>query len=142
MHSGDMGKWCPTDDAELATGWRLWLELSDRVFPDPSWDGTPADAIRQIRALLDACESIRADYLAETPRPSAALLQLLQSMAFVASFSVDLWHDDTHPLDDERAQLLHGDLASFVDHVAGVRAALAQGGGWAALERPWGLPVD
>ena len=64
MHSGCMGKWCPADDAELATGWRLWLELSDRVWPDPSWDGTPADAIRQVRALLAVCEDIRHGRLA------------------------------------------------------------------------------
>ncbi|MCP2250740.1 hypothetical protein LX86_009535 [Lentzea aerocolonigenes] len=138
-----MGKWSPADDAELAAGWRLWLELSDRVWPDPSWNGTPADAIRQVRELLAACESIRLDYLAESTRPSVALLQLLQSMPFVASFPVDLWHDDTHPLDVERAELLHGDLASFAQHVAGVRAALARGGGWVELDRrPWGLPVD
>ncbi|MEU0877619.1 hypothetical protein ABZ345_03385 [Lentzea sp. NPDC005914] len=138
-----MGTWFPADDAELAAGWRLWLELSDRVYPDPSWDGTGADAIRQVRDLLAACESIRSDYLAESSQPSVALLQLLQSMPFVASFPVDLWHDDTHPLDVERAELLHGDLASFADHVAGVRAALAQGGGWVELDRrPWGLPVD
>ncbi len=138
-----MGTWCPADDAELATGWRLWLELVDRVWPDPSWDGTPADAMRQVRSLLAACEEIRTDYLAESPRPSVALLQLLQSMAFVASFPVDLWQGDTHPLDVDRAELLHGDLASFASHVAGVRAALARGGGWAELDRrPWGLPVD
>ncbi|MEV6240676.1 hypothetical protein [Lentzea sp. NPDC051838] len=138
-----MGTWFPSDDAELAAGWRLWLELSDRVYPDPSWDGTPADAIRGVRDLLAACESIRVDYLAESSEPSVALLQLLQSMPFVASFPVDLWHDDTHPLDVERAELLHGDLASFAQHVAGVRAALAQGGGWVELDRrPWGLPVD
>ena len=138
-----MGAWRPADDAELATGWRLWLELVDRVYPDPSWDGTPADAIRQVRDLLSACDSIRADYLAESTQPSVALLQLLESMRFVASFPVDLWHDDTHPLDVERAELLHGDLASFAQHVAGVRAALARGGGWVELDRrPWGLPVD
>jgi hypothetical protein len=138
-----MGTWCPADDAELAAGWRLWLELSDRVWPDQSWDGTPAHVIRQIRALLEACEEIRHDYVAESVRPSVALVQLLQSMAFVASFPVDLWHDDTHPLDVERAELLHGDLASFAEHVAGVRAALARGGGWVELDRrTWGLPVD
>ncbi|GGU19486.1 hypothetical protein [Lentzea flava] len=138
-----MSAWFPADDAELTAGWRLWLELSDRVYPDASWDGTPADAIRQVRELLAACEAIRLDYLAETTQPSVALLQLLQSMPFVASFPVDLWHDDTHPLDVERAELLHGDLASFAQHVAGVRAALARGGGWVELDRrPWGLPVD
>lgn len=138
-----MGTWSPVDEAELAAGWRLWLELADRVWPDSSWDGTPADVIRQIRSLLAACEEIRASYVAESPDPSMAFLQLLQSMSFVASFPVDLWHDDTHPLDVERAELLHGDLASFADHVAGVRAALARGGGWVELDRrPWGLPVD
>ncbi|MGZ3141706.1 hypothetical protein ACVDFE_06860 [Lentzea chajnantorensis] len=138
-----MGAWRPADDAELTAGWRLWLELADRVYPGPSWDGTPADAIRQVRDLLAACDSIRTDYLTESPSPSAALLQLLQSMTFVASFPVDLWHDDVHPLDVERAELLHGDLASFAEHVAGVRAALARGGGWVDLDRrPWGLPVD
>ena len=138
-----MGAWMPAVDAELPAGWRLGRELSDRVYPDPSWDGTPADAIRQVRELLAACELIRLDYLAETAQPSVALLQLLQSMPFVASFPVDLWHDDTHPLDVERAELLHGDLASFAQHVAGVRAALARGGGWVELDRrPWGLPVD
>ncbi|GLZ33188.1 hypothetical protein Lesp02_53760 [Lentzea sp. NBRC 105346] len=140
-----MGTWRPKDEAELAAGWSLWLELSTRVWPDPSWDGTPADAIRQVRDLLSACEQIRSSYEAEAAAPSVALLQLLQSMTFVASFPVDLWHDDTHPLDVERAALLHGDLASFAEHVAGVRAALARGGGWASLDaerRPWGLPVD
>ncbi|KOV89037.1 hypothetical protein [Nocardia sp. NRRL S-836] len=138
-----MGAWRPADDAELASGWRLWLELVDRVYPDPSWDGTPADAIRQVRDLLAACDTIRRSYLAESSQPSAALLQLLESLTFVASFPVDLWHDDFHPLDVERAELLHADLASFADHVAGVRAALARGGGWVELDRrPWGLPVD
>lgn len=140
-----MGAWRPRDDDELAAGWRLWLELSTRVWPDPSWDGTPADAIRQVRELLAACEEVRASYVASSCAPSSAFLQLLQSMALVASLPVGLWYDDTLPLDAEHLALLHGDLATFAEHVAGVRAALARGGGWASLDaerRPWGLPVD
>jgi hypothetical protein len=140
-----MGTWQPGDDAELVAGWRLWLELSTCVWPDPSWDGTPAGVIRQVRDLLAVCEEIREDYVAESAGPAPAVLQLLQSMTFVASFPVHLWYDDTHPLDAERAELLHGDLAAFAAHVAGVRGALARGGGWEALDAerpPWGLPVD
>lgn len=129
-----MTTWQPRGEAELSAGWRLWLELSTRLWPDGDWDGTPAEAVRALRALSLACGEIHAAYLESGAPKSAQVVGLLHSVVFAASLPVGLWQDDRAPLDADRAALLHSDLAGFVDHVAGVRAVLAQGGGWAELE--------
>jgi hypothetical protein len=125
--------WTPRNDAELTAGWRLWLELSTQIWPDATWDGTPADAIRRLRELFSLCDTIESDYLAESPEKSAEIVGLLQSMVVAASTPMELWWDDTYPLDEERAALLHADLACFADHAEGVRRLLGLGGGWSAL---------
>jgi hypothetical protein len=129
-----METWQPGDEAELAAGWRLWLELSARGWPGQHWDGTPADAVRPLRELIGACEEVHAAYLAESRTPSARIVQLLQSVVMVASLPFGLWWEDSHELDAERAALLHSDLAGFVEHAAAIRALLAAGGGWAEFD--------
>lgn len=99
MHWSTSVPWTPHDDAELTAGWRLWLELSDRVWPDHTWSGAPADAIRQIRGLLQTCNDIHADYLASSANGSGDIVRLLQSMIFAAWLPVELWADDKAPLD-------------------------------------------
>jgi hypothetical protein len=125
--------WTPKNDAELTAGWRLWLELSTQVWPDATWDGTPADAVRRLRELFAICDDIQTEYLAASPERSAEIVGLLRSMFLAAFAPVRLWCDDVHPLDEERAALLHADLAGFADHADGVRKLLAVGGGWSAL---------
>lgn len=129
-----MVMWQPGDEAELAAGWRLWLELSTRGWPGPDWDGTPADAVRPLRELIAACEEVHAGYLAESRTPSAVIVQLLQSIVMVASLPIGLWCEDSHQVDAERAALLHSDLAGFVEHASAIRALLAAGGGWAEFD--------
>jgi hypothetical protein len=125
--------WAPKNDAELTAGWRLWLELSTQIWPDATWDGSPADAVRRLRELYAICDEIQAEYLAESPEKSAEIVGLLRSMTSAASTAVGPWHNDPRPLDEERATLLHADLACFADHADGVRQLLAVGGGWPAL---------
>jgi hypothetical protein len=125
--------WSPKNDAELTAGWRLWLELSTQVWPDATWDGTAADAVRRLRELFTICDEIETEYLAESPEPSAEIVRLLQSMFLAASAPMALWWDDVDPLDVERDALLHADLACFADHADSIRTLLAVGGGWAAL---------
>jgi hypothetical protein len=126
--------WTPRSDAELTAGWRLWLELSTQIWPDATWDGTPADAIRRLRELFSLCDTIQSDFLAESgAEKSAEIVGLLQSMVVAAATPMELWWDDTYPLDEERTALLHADLACFADHAEGVRRLLAVGGGWTSL---------
>ncbi len=82
---------------------------------------------------MATCDEILCDYLAAGGSDSAEVAALLRSMYPAASWTCELWHDDTAPLDSERAALLHSDLAGFTDHVLGVQTLLAQGGGWASL---------
>ncbi|RKT51677.1 hypothetical protein [Saccharothrix australiensis] len=124
-----MGAWLPRDGTESAAGWRLWLALSGRVWPDASWDGTPASAVAGLRGIAAACGEIRAACPADAP-----VLRLVDSVVFVVSLPLELWWDDHLPVDADRAALLHGDLAGVVEHAAEVRAVLAAGGGWAELE--------
>jgi hypothetical protein len=127
-------EWSPKNDAELVAGWRLWLELSTQVWPDATWDGTPADAVCRLRVLLRVCDEIQTEYIAESPEKSAEIVRLLQSMFLAATTLVALWWDDDwDSLDDERAALLRADLACFADHADGVRTLLAVGGGWSAM---------
>ncbi|WP_158884644.1 hypothetical protein [Amycolatopsis anabasis] len=125
--------WTPADDAELAAGWRLWLELSDRTWPNATWNGTPADAVRQLRELLAACDEIESEFRAASPRKSADILRLIQSIVVTTAPAIDLWWDDPHPLDPERAALLHADLSHFADHATQLLTALATGGNWLTL---------
>jgi hypothetical protein len=125
--------WAPKNDAELTAGRQLWIELSTQPWPDATWDGTPADAVRRLRELFGICDKIQAEYLAVSPEKSAEIVGLLRSMTSAASEAIGLWHDDPHPLDEVRAALLHADLACFADHADGVRQLLAVGGGWHAL---------
>ncbi|MBN6041312.1 hypothetical protein [Amycolatopsis sp. 195334CR] len=115
--------WTPEDDADLLAGWRLWLELSDQVWPDGSWTGTPADAIRRIRELLAVCDELE----------RGTLTPLVQSMFLTTGAAVGLWRDDDRPLDVDRAALLHADLAVVAEHIDRVLTALAAGGGWTDL---------
>ncbi|MBE1499563.1 hypothetical protein H4696_006663 [Amycolatopsis lexingtonensis] len=127
------GRWVPRDHDELTAGWRLWLELGSSAWPRPGWDGTPAEAVRGLRELMGACEEILAGYLAAGGSQAAEVAALLRSMYLAAGWTWKLWQGDTLPLDDERAELLHRDLAGFADHAQGVRTLLAEGGGWASL---------
>jgi len=122
------GQWVPRDHDELTAGWRLWLELGSSVWPRPDWDGSAAEAVRGLRELMTACDEILASC-----SPSTEVAALLRSMYLAASWTWKLWQGDTLPLDDERAEMLHRDLAGFADHALGVRALLAEGGGWASL---------
>ncbi|GAA1338231.1 hypothetical protein [Saccharothrix algeriensis] len=124
-----MGTWQPRDEHESAAGWRLWLALSGRLWPDGSWDGTPAAAVAGLRGIASACAEIRSACPGDAP-----VLRLVDSVVFVVSLPLELWRDDHVPVDADRAALLHGDLAGVVEHAAGVRAVLASGGGWAELE--------
>ena len=126
--------WTPNDEAELVAGWRLWLELSDRAWPTAAWDGTPADAAGQLRELLAACDGIETAYRADVEKPSPAFLGMIRSLVFAASPVFGLWWDDFAPLDDERAALLHEDLARFAAQAEQVLTLLAANGGWAALD--------
>lgn len=125
--------WVPTEDAEVAAGWRLWLELSDGAWPGADWSGTPADAVRRIGDVLSACSDIEAEYLAASADPSKKLLRMLRSVYFVGFAPMELWRHDDGPLDPRRAELLHRDLEVFAGHVEAVLARLAEGGGWTAL---------
>ncbi|MBE1499562.1 hypothetical protein H4696_006662 [Amycolatopsis lexingtonensis] len=127
------GQWMPRDHDELAAGWRLWLELGSGAWPRPDWDGSPDEAVRGLCELLDACDRILTDYLASGGSADAEVAGLIRSMHLSASWIRELWAGDTTPLDDERMALLHGDLAGFADHAAGVRTLLAEGGGWTSL---------
>lgn len=124
-----MGSWVPRDETESAAGWRLWLALSTRVWPDGEWDGTPASAVARLQEVVRACNAIRSACPADAP-----VSRLVDSVVFVVSLPLELWRDDREPVDADRAALLHGDLAGVVEHAAGVRAVLASGGGWAELE--------
>lgn len=126
-----MDGWRPRDEAEAAAGWRLWLALSGRLWPSAEWDGTPAAAVGGLRAIIAECDGIRRTYPGDR---AASVLRLVDSVVFVVSLPVELWRDDVLPVDADRAALLHSDLAGVVEHVAGVRAVLARGGGWAELE--------
>ncbi|OKI39435.1 hypothetical protein A6A25_03710 [Saccharothrix sp. CB00851] len=123
--------WRPRDEVESAAGWRLWLALSGRLWPSAEWDGTPAQAVGGLRAVLAECDGIRGAYAGDR---TAAVLRLVDSVVFVLSLPLELWRDDVLPVDADRAALLHSDLAGAVEHLAEVRAVLAGGGGWAELE--------
>jgi len=126
--------WTPHDEAELVAGWRLWLELSDRTWPTAAWDGTPADAARQLRDLVAACDDIETSYRAAAGEPSAEFIRLIQALVLTSGAAIELWSDDYAPLDAERAELLHGDLARFATQAAQVLTLLAANGGWAGLD--------
>lgn len=125
--------WSPRDESELTAGWRLWLELRDRVWPDTTWTGTPADAVRRLRELQTACDGIEQDHRRESPGGEAALSGLVRSLVFAMSPAIELWADDDAPLDAERAALLHADLANFAALAEHILTALAEGGGWSTL---------
>jgi hypothetical protein len=131
--------WIPRDQHELTAGWRLWLELGSSAWPRPGWDGRPGEAVRGLRELTHACNGILADYLADGGSDDADVAALIRSMFVAASWTCELWTDDAvepgaaEPLDADRLALLHGDLAGFADHAGGVRALLAEGGGWTSL---------
>ncbi|MEV6832413.1 hypothetical protein [Amycolatopsis sp. NPDC051102] len=127
--------WTPHDEAELVAGWRLWLELSDRGWPTAAWDGTPAGAVRRLRELLDACDEIETGYRAAVGEPSAGFLRLVQGLVVTAGTAIELWFDDFEPLDDDRAALLHEDLARFAGQAERVLTVLAVNGGWTGLDR-------
>jgi len=127
------GQWVPRDQDELTAGWRLWLELGSCVWPRPDWDGSPAEAVRGVRELMKACDEILAGYLAAGGSQSSEVAALLRSMYLGASWTWKAWQGDTLPLDDERAEMLHRDLAGFADHARGVQTLLARGGGWTSL---------
>lgn len=122
------GQWVPRDHDELTAGWRLWLELGSSAWPRPDWDGSAAEAVRGLRELMTACDEIL-----RSCSQSTEVAALLRSMYLAASWTWKLWQGDTLPLDDERAEMLHRDLACFADHALGVRTLLAEGGGWASL---------
>ncbi len=126
--------WTPHDEAELVAGWRLWLELSDRAWPTAAWDGTPADAARQLRELVAACDDIETSYRAATREPSAEFMALIQGLVLTTGAAIELWCDDFAPLDSERAELLHGDLAQFAEQAERVLTLLAANGGWTGLD--------
>jgi hypothetical protein len=126
--------WTPHDEAELVAGWRLWLELSDRAWPTAAWDGTPADAARQLRELLAACDDIETACRAAAGQPSAAFVRMIQGLVLTAGAVIELWFDDFDPLDDARAALLHEDLAQFAEQAQQVLTLLASNGGWAGLD--------
>jgi hypothetical protein len=127
--------WTPHDEAELIAGWRLWLELRDRAWPNASWDGTPAGASRQLLELVAACNEVETDYRAATPEPSGAIVAMVQSLVFAASTCIELWFDAFEPLEGERAGLLHADLAGFGEHADRILNLLAASGGWTGFER-------
>ncbi|MEW2499058.1 hypothetical protein ACQPXB_05600 [Amycolatopsis sp. CA-161197] len=126
--------WKPSDDAELVAGWRLWLELSDRAWPTAAWDGTPADAVKQLRELLDALDDIETVYRESSADPSEEFVHVIQALALCASAVIGLWWDDFAPLDSDRAPKLHEDLQRFAAHAEQVLTLLATHGGWAALD--------
>jgi len=126
--------WTPSGEAELVAGWRLWLELSDRTWPTAAWDGTPADAARQLRELVAACDDIETSYRAAAGEPSAEFLSMIQGLVLATGAAIELWADDYAPLDADRAELLHGDLAQFAEQAERVLTLLAANGGWAGLD--------
>lgn len=128
------GHWTPHDDAELTAAWRLWLELGTGSWPGPDWDGTPADAVRGLDRLFTTCDEILSAYQREGGPSDSGVAGLVRSIFLASNWTLELWRGDTAPLDAERAALLHADLAGFADHVTGVRALLAAGGGWASLQ--------
>ncbi|UOX87112.1 hypothetical protein MUY14_36120 [Amycolatopsis sp. FBCC-B4732] len=121
------GQWVPRDHEELTAGWRLWLELGSSAWPRPGWDGSPDEAVRGLRELVQACAEIIAT------AGGTEVAGFVRSMHLAASWICELWQGDTTPLDGERVALLHSDLAGFADHAEGVRTLLAEGGGWASL---------
>lgn len=123
-----MGAWQPRDEVESGAGWRLWMALSARVWPDESWDGTPAAAVAGLHEIAWECAALRSACPGDAP-----VLRLVDSVVFVLSLPLELWRDDHLPVDADRAALLHSDLAGIVEHFAGVRTVLAEGGGWAEL---------
>ncbi|WP_033292041.1 hypothetical protein [Amycolatopsis jejuensis] len=125
--------WTPLDEAELTAGWQLWLELGSCAWPGPDWDGTPAEAVRGLNRCFTACDEILAAYRRGGGPADSAVAGLVRSMILAANWTLELWRDDTNPLDAERAALLHADLAAFADHAESVRTLLATGGGWASL---------
>ncbi len=127
------GQWVPRDQDELTAGWRLWLELGSSVWPRPDWDGSPDEAVRGLRELLQACDDVLAEYLAAGGSAEAGVAGLVWSLHPAAGWIRELWAGDTTPLDGERLALLHGDLAGFAEHALGVRTLLAEGGGWGSL---------
>ncbi|MEJ2853494.1 MULTISPECIES: hypothetical protein [unclassified Saccharothrix] len=120
--------WQPRDEVESDAGWRLWLALSTRVWPDESWDGKPSAAVAGLLEIAWECASLRSSFPGDAP-----VLRLVDSVVFVLSLPLELWRDDHVPVDADRAALLHSDLAGVVEHFAEVRAVLAEGGGWAEL---------
>ncbi|MEW2500047.1 hypothetical protein ACQPXB_00650 [Amycolatopsis sp. CA-161197] len=127
------GHWTPCNEAELTAGWRLWLELGSCTWPGPDWDGTPAEAVTGLTRLFATCNEILEAYRRSGGPDSAGIIGLVRSMFLAANWTLELWRDDTVPLDAERAALLHGDLASFAEHAEAVRTLLARGGGWSSL---------
>ncbi|QRP45123.1 hypothetical protein [Amycolatopsis sp. FDAARGOS 1241] len=126
--------WKPRDDAELVAGWRLWLELSDRAWPSAAWNGTPADAVDQLRDLLEACDDIETCYRQSCADPVEEFVHVIQGLVLCASAVIGLWWDDYAPLDPDRATKLHEDLQRFAAHAEQVLTLLATHGGWAALD--------
>jgi hypothetical protein len=117
----------------LVAGWRLWLELSDRAWPTAAWDGTPADAVGQLRGLLDACDDIESVCRASA-EPSAEFAAMIQPLVLSASAVISLWWDDHAPLDADRARALHGDLNRFAELADRVLTVLSAHGGWSQLD--------
>ncbi|MEV6646072.1 hypothetical protein [Amycolatopsis sp. NPDC051371] len=126
--------WTPHDEAELVAGWRLWLELSDRAWPTAAWDGTPAGAVARLRELLAACDDIETAYRETAKAPSPGIQRLVQGLVVAAGTAIGLWWDDFDQLDDERAALLHDDLARFAEQADQVLTLLAVNGGWTGLD--------
>ncbi|MEC3978074.1 hypothetical protein [Amycolatopsis sp. H20-H5] len=126
--------WTPHDEAELIAGWRLWLELRDRAWPNAAWDGTPAGASRQLLDLVAACDQVETEYRAAAAEPPGEIVRMVRSLVFAASAVVELWFDDFEPLEDERAELLHADLAGFGEHADRILNLLAANGGWTGLD--------
>lgn len=125
--------WTPYDEAELVAGWRLWLELSDRVWLSAAWDGTPSDAVQPLRELLDVFDDIE-DGCRAAGEPSDEFGRLIQPLVLSASAVIGLWWDDHAPLDTDRARTLHEDLQRFVTLAERVLTVLSVHGGWAELD--------